>query len=541
MRRLPRARRVGEDRPARDPARRHPGRRRQPAAVPAGRPGQGQGPHLHRPARRRRGGAGDRHGRRRRPRRRGLRDRGGHGEEVRRRAAARAGRGEAARSTRASTCRWTRAWRWRAGCSPSCSTPRTRRPACARSSRAARARPSSPAADRRGSSSGAGSPSGTSTAPTRPPGPGWTGPSRRSRPTRAAAPTPTCWPIRCRRSGASTSTSRTSRPTRPAASSTGWPARCSCTACARGRSPRARTVVEASSGSTAVSEAYFARMLGLPFVAVMPASTSPEKIELIEFHGGRCHLVRRRRRTSTRRPGGSPPSAAATSSTSSPTPSGPPTGAATTTSPSRSSASWRWSGTRCRSGSSSAPGTGGTSATIGRYLRYRRLPTRLAVVDPEGSSFFPGWRDGDPATATGRSSRIEGIGRPRVEPSFVPTIVDRMICVPDAASLAAMRELERTTGRRAGGSTGTNLWGAFQLVAEMVAAGRTRQRRHPAVRRRRAVRPHLLLRRLGGRAGPGPRAAHRRPCAGSPRRGSGGPTRVTGVTGPPGRRRVTSQ
>ena len=38
--------------------------------------------------------------------------------------------------------------------------------------------------------------------------------------------------------------------------------------------------------------------------------------------------------------------------------------------------------------------------------------------------------------------------------------------------LAAMRELERATGRRAGGSTGTNLWGAFQLVAEMVAAGR---------------------------------------------------------------------
>ncbi|MCW2510605.1 MAG: Cysteine synthase, partial [Modestobacter sp.] len=51
------------------------------------------------------------------------------------------------------------------------------------------------------------------------------------------------------------------------------------------------TVVEASSGSTAVSEAYFARMLGLPFVAVMPATTSAEKIALIEFHGGRCHLV----------------------------------------------------------------------------------------------------------------------------------------------------------------------------------------------------------------------------------------------------------
>ena len=37
------------------------------------------------------------------------------------------------------------------------------------------------------------------------------------------------------------------------------------------------TLVEASSGSTAVSEAYFARLLHLPFVAVMPASTVREK------------------------------------------------------------------------------------------------------------------------------------------------------------------------------------------------------------------------------------------------------------------------
>src|SRR5262249_45960479 len=51
------------------------------------------------------------------------------------------------------------------------------------------------------------------------------------------------------------------------------------------------TIVEASSGSTAVSEAYFARFLGLPFVTVVPASTSPEKIALIEEQGGVCHLV----------------------------------------------------------------------------------------------------------------------------------------------------------------------------------------------------------------------------------------------------------
>ena len=41
---------------------------------------------------------------------------------------------------------------------------------------------------------------------------------------------------------------------------------------------RGSAVIEASSGSTAVSEAYFSRLLGLSFTAVMPATTSPEKI-----------------------------------------------------------------------------------------------------------------------------------------------------------------------------------------------------------------------------------------------------------------------
>ncbi|RYF82156.1 MAG: pyridoxal-phosphate dependent enzyme, partial [Comamonadaceae bacterium] len=53
------------------------------------------------------------------------------------------------------------------------------------------------------------------------------------------------------------------------------------------------TIVEASSGSTAVSEAYFARLLGLPFVAVMPRNTSPEKVAQIAFYGGRSHFVDR--------------------------------------------------------------------------------------------------------------------------------------------------------------------------------------------------------------------------------------------------------
>src|SRR3954468_12364187 len=43
-----------------------------------------------------------------------------------------------------------------------------------------------------------------------------------------------------------------------------------------GRLTEGTLVVEASSGSTAISEAYFARLLRLPFVAVVPGSTSKE-------------------------------------------------------------------------------------------------------------------------------------------------------------------------------------------------------------------------------------------------------------------------
>jgi cysteine synthase A len=58
-----------------------------------------------------------------------------------------------------------------------------------------------------------------------------------------------------------------------------------------GRIRKGTPIIEASSGSTAISEAYFARLLGLPFIAVVPDATSPNKIEQIEFFGGKCVRV----------------------------------------------------------------------------------------------------------------------------------------------------------------------------------------------------------------------------------------------------------
>ena len=141
-------------------------------------------------------------------------------------------------------------------------------------------------------------------------------------------------------------------------------------------------------------------------------------------------------------------------------------------------------------------GTGGTCATIGRYLRYRGYATRLAVVDPEGSAFLPAYDAGE-ATSTG--ARLPHRGhRPAARRAVVRArVVDRMIAVPDAASIAAMRFLP--TGHRppVGGSTGTNLWGSLRLAARDARRTASRQHRHAAVRPVRPVR-HDLLPTSGG-------------------------------------------
>ncbi len=233
-----------------------------------------------------------------------------------------------------------------------------------------------------------------------------------------------------------------------------------------------KPVIEASSGSTAVSEAYFAKLIGVPFIAVMPRTTSREKCRLIEFHGGQCHFVDDPRTMYEE--------SAALAAES---------GGHYMDQFTYAERATDWRGNNNIAESIyqqlrlerypepawvvATAGTGGTSATIARYVHYMQYDTRVCVADPENSCFFDGWVHHDAQASSDHGSRIEGIGRPRMEPSFVPGAIDRMMKVPDAASVAAVRALERAIGRKAGGSTGTGLWSALRIVAEMVAAGRT--------------------------------------------------------------------
>ncbi|MFF5206377.1 PLP-dependent cysteine synthase family protein [Streptosporangium sp. NPDC000396] len=233
------------------------------------------------------------------------------------------------------------------------------------------------------------------------------------------------------------------------------------TAITAGHITQGTAVVDAAGGMMAAAQAYFARMLGLPYTAVMPRKSSGEGVERL---GGTCRYVH-------------PPLAVY--------------GEAAKLAEEMgghymdyysSAATVDWHGEslaeelldqvdQCPAWIVVGAGTGATSAAIGHHLRERRLPGRLAVVDPENSAYFPGWTTGAADYTTGMLSRIEGIGRPRMEPAFASSLVDLVVPVPDAASVAAARRVREVTGLAVGPASGTNLWGALELIIRMHARG----------------------------------------------------------------------
>jgi cysteine synthase A len=184
------------------------------------------------------------------------------------------------------------------------------------------------------------------------------------------------------------------------------------------------TLVEASSGSTAVSEAYFARLLGLRFVAVMPRTTTLEKQAEIASNGGELHLVE------------DPASIYATARRIADETGGCYLDQFTFA---ERAVDWRSDNIADSIFSQMAAeehrvptwlvcgaGTGGTSATIGRYVRHRGLSTMLCLADPLESVYHRHMADPRIRIWPNRRSVIEGIGRPQVEASFVPELIDRM-------------------------------------------------------------------------------------------------------------------
>jgi cysteine synthase A len=227
-------------------------------------------------------------------------------------------------------------------------------------------------------------------------------------------------------------------------------------------------LVEAASGGTASSEAYFAKLLNLPYTAVVNRDTPKNKLDAITARRGlivECEP-------------GQDKTVAATL--------GKQSGwyfidqfanAALATDKENNIASELVQ--QFKKHNIAMPryvvcgaSTGGTSATLGGYFQQHGFDnTEVIVGDPENSAYTLAFQTGDKNVTTRISSRIGGIGRPHVEPSFDLTKIKEVMAVPDAASIAASHFLNNVFELLVGPSTGTNLFASLELVERMRQRG----------------------------------------------------------------------
>jgi cystathionine beta-synthase len=115
-------------------------------------------------------------------------------------------------------------------------------------------------------------------------------------------------------------------------------------------------------------------------------------------------------------------------------------------------------------------GTGGTICGAARYLKEQDPTIKVVAIDPEGSVFFD-WFHRRQLVEPG-SSLIEGLGDEEIIgcPEF--DLIDDMLRVSDRDAFLATRELARLEAILAGGSSGAALWGVRRVAESLDTPGR---------------------------------------------------------------------
>jgi cystathionine beta-synthase len=110
-------------------------------------------------------------------------------------------------------------------------------------------------------------------------------------------------------------------------------------------------------------------------------------------------------------------------------------------------------------------GTGGTVSGVARYLKEQDPKVRVMAVDVEGSVFTEYFRSGREVEP--RATRLEGLGDEEIIACPEFERIDEMVQVSDRDAFRATRELARREAIFAGGSSGAALWGVRQLLARL--------------------------------------------------------------------------
>jgi cystathionine beta-synthase len=225
------------------------------------------------------------------------------------------------------------------------------------------------------------------------------------------------------------------------------------------------TVVEASSGSTAMGLAMMANQLGLQAKLVVRRQTSKEKLACLRAVGAELVLVdgtlppehpesynRKAHQVVAETPGAYFPDQHNNRANNQ--------AHYETTGPEI----WRQMDGRIDAFVAGI-GTGGTVSGVGRYLKERDPEIRIVAVDVVGSVFTDYFRTG--TRIEPGPYRVEGLGDEEIIgcPEF--DVIDRMVQVTDVQAFRFARRLARQEAIFAGGSSGAALWGVSQVVLDL--------------------------------------------------------------------------
>jgi cystathionine beta-synthase len=223
------------------------------------------------------------------------------------------------------------------------------------------------------------------------------------------------------------------------------------------------TIIEPTSGNTGVGLAILAAVRGYRTIFTMPDKVSEEKRALLAAYGAKIvvaptdlppshphHYVNVAKRLAKETPNSFMPNQYENL--------GNPRAHYETTGPEI----WKQTGGKVDAFVAGV-GTGGTISGAGRFLKEKKPSVLVVGVEPKGS-IYGNLKHGtnDPP----HPYLVEGIGEDFVPGTYDDKVVDDIITVSDARSIAMARRLATEEGILSGGSSGSAVAGAIELAQE---------------------------------------------------------------------------